>query len=127
MKNSYSPATPATQVRRLLPVASPLEVETLLFMFVSALDVILTYYLLCHPEVHFIETNPLARYFIYGWGLKGMVLFKSVLVGSVILMCQVIARERMDLARGVLNFGTGIVTLVVVYSVSLICRYILLA
>ena len=50
--------------------------EMLRFVLVSTLDVFMTYVLLRQPGGRFMESNPIARYFIYGWGVKGMVGFK---------------------------------------------------
>lgn len=94
----------------------PLEFEMLAFIFVSALDFLMTAHLLCHPDINFVESNPLAVVFINHWGLKGMLWFKIGTVAVVIGICQIIFRERPKLAQRVLNLGTGTVGSVVVYS-----------
>jgi hypothetical protein len=85
----------------------------------SALDFCMTYILLLHPEIHFVESNPIALFFLNHWGLKGLLLFKLVIVGMVAAICQVIARHNLNLARRVLYLGTAVVSGVVVYSVLL--------
>jgi hypothetical protein len=100
-----------------------LEVETLVYFIVNALDVWMTYLLLTHEKFEFIEANPLARYFLYGWGAKGLVWFKVSLVGLVTLICQVIARKRPDIARRVLLMAIAIVSGVVIYSMHLFVRH----
>jgi hypothetical protein len=107
---------------RLVRHPFPLEYETALFVLASALDVIATYYLLRHPKILFVESNPIARYFIYSWGIKGMVGFKFTLVAFVAAICQIIARTDPAVARRVLHFSTLIVGAVVVYSVLLMQR-----
>lgn len=104
----------------------PLEGETGLFILASTLDVLMTYYLINHAPVAshllIVESNPLARYFMDSWGFDGVVYFKFGLVAFVSLICQVIARSRVDLARRVLYFATVLVTGVVVYSAVLMVR-----
>ena len=100
----------------------PLETETSWFLLISSLDFIMTYLLLCHPEIQFEETNPFALYFYHRWGLKGMLGFKLFMAAFVTILCQIIARKRRDLARGVLQIGTLIVGAVVIYSVCLYAR-----
>lgn len=98
----------------------PLRRETMLFVLASALDVFMTYILLSRGG--FRESNPIADYFISGWGKNGMVFFKFSLVAVVAVVTQTIALKRVDLARTLLNFGTVIVSCVVVYSLVLLLR-----
>jgi hypothetical protein len=98
----------------------PLRRETMLFVLASALDVFMTYILLNRGG--FRESNPIADYFISGWGKNGMVFFKFSLVAFVVVVTQTIALKRVDLARTLLNFGTVIVSCVVVYSLVLLLR-----
>lgn len=97
----------------------PLETETSWFVLVSALDFFVTYILLRHPEIHFVESNPVAVYFLNHWGIKGLLAFKAAVVMFVVALCQIIARHNEGLARRVLFIGTAIVSVVVVYSVYL--------
>lgn len=109
---------------RSLPLPSlRLELETIAYFFVNALDVLMTYLLLTHDKFEFIEANPLARYFLYSWGAKGLVWFKISLVALVTLNCQIIARKRPDIARRVLFLAIAIVSVVVIYSVWLFVRH----
>ena len=48
-----------------------------------------------------------------------MIYFKFALVAFVTVVAQIIARTRPRTARAVLNAGTVIVSLVVVYSINL--------
>ena len=104
----------------------PLRLETSLFVVASALDVGVTAYLLNHQQIEFGESNPVARFFLEGWGLMGMVAFKATLVAIVAITCQLIARLKLDVAKRVLYFSTLLVTAVVLYSVGLLGRETLL-
>lgn len=97
----------------------PLETETAWFVLASLLDFFMTYVMLQHQEVQFVESNPIALYFINHWGIKGLLCFKLGVVAFVSLICQVIARENLKLGRKVLFAGTAIVSIVVVYSIVL--------
>ncbi len=99
----------------------PLERETSLFIIVSALDVIMTWILLRREG--FVESNPIASYFLHGWGIKGMVYFKFALVAFITVLCQIIALKKEDVARRILQFATVLVACVVLYSFSLLLRF----
>ncbi|MEX2287719.1 MAG: DUF5658 family protein [Planctomycetaceae bacterium] len=107
--------------------ALPLERETSLFILVSAIDVFMTYILLRHEhpagEQFFYESNPFADYFFSGWGVRGMVYFKFAMVAVVTLTCQLIARERLAIARWLLLFATAVSCCVVLYSLSIFLRH----
>lgn len=100
-----------------------LERETLVYFVVNALDVLMTYLLLTHDQMEFVEANPLARYCLYSWGPKGMVWFKVALVALVTLNVQLIARKRPDIAQRVLYVAITIVSGVVIYSLVLFVRH----
>jgi hypothetical protein len=63
-----------------------------------------------------VESNPIAQYFISGWGTLGLVWFKLAMVTIIVLVAQVIATKRPVVARFVLNGATLFVGCVVVYS-----------
>lgn len=110
----------------LLRNGVPLERETGLFVLASSFDVLMTWYLLFYGGTHgrtwFVESNPIPRYFLYSWGFDALVYFKFALVAVVAVICQVIARRKIDVARRVLNFATLLVTGVVVYSIVLMVQ-----
>ncbi|MFQ5732691.1 MAG: DUF5658 family protein [Planctomycetaceae bacterium] len=102
----------------------PLEKETCWFLLVNVLDFFATYVLLLTVKGS-RETNPIASWFIEGWGeLRGMLAYKLSMVAFVCIVVQLIALKRLDLARYVLWFGIIIVSGVVVYSVVLLLRAI---
>ncbi|MGQ0637113.1 MAG: DUF5658 family protein [Planctomycetaceae bacterium] len=129
MKEAYSAGrTSASSLRDLIVRFSvPLEFETLLFAVVSSLDLLFTWQLLTHETetsaFAFVESNPLAEYFLCGWGFSGLAFFKFSLVGVVAVVCQVIARRKIDVARRLLRFGTLAVFAVVAYSATLLIQH----
>jgi hypothetical protein len=104
-----------------------LDRESLLFVCFSALDLLMTWLLLTHQgpadHISFVESNPIARYFLYSWGFDGLIGFKIATVSFVIAICQVIAFQRRDVARRLLQFATIAAMSVVVYSVLLMVRH----
>ena len=102
--------------------------ETLVFFLASGLDFLLTRFLLlgfgsANRIGHISEANPVARYILYHWGFDGLVIFKASMVLLVAVICQIIAVQRIDLARRVLVFATIAVLGVVMYSVQMIVRH----
>jgi hypothetical protein len=109
--------------RKSLLSDAALQQELLRFVLVSVLDVFMTYILLRQPGDRFVESNPIARYFIYGWGVKGMVYFKLSLVALVCVISQVVVRRRPLVAKWLLNGATLVVAGVVIYSLMLLVRH----
>ncbi len=108
-------------IRRTLP----LESETTRFILVSVLDIVMTYMVIRYShegrtELKIGEGNPIPAMFISRWGIPGMVAFKMVIVALVTVLAQVIARYSVRKARFMLNFGTVIVSCVVLYSLWLL-------
>ena len=103
----------------------PLELETLRFVLVSTLDIVMTYLVIRYSEegrtsAVIGEGNPLPAFFIDRWGMPGMVAFKIALVTIVVALSQVVCRFSRMKARFMLNFGTVLVALVVLYSLWLL-------
>jgi hypothetical protein len=95
--------------------------ELTLYVVVSGLDFVATQALLQHDGVvRFGEANPVARYFLYSWGPRGMLWFKAALTVLVCVISQVVAVRRPQAARRLLEFGTLAVTLVLLYSAWLL-------
>jgi hypothetical protein len=85
-----------------------------LYLVVSALDFVATKALL--DLGGFREANPIALYFLYGWGPRGLLYFKAAVTGLVCVISQIVARKRERTAQFILEFGTLVVTLVLLYS-----------
>ena len=104
----------------------PLERETTWFIFVNALDVFMTYLLFRYCGAsetrREVETNPIAALFYDRRNMQGMVYFKFAMVAFVTVIAQIIARQRVEVARKVLNLGTVIVSGVVIYTLILLLR-----
>lgn len=97
--------------------------EVLRFVLVSTLDIFMTYVLLRQPGGQFVESNPIARYFIYGWGVKGMVGFKLSMTALVCIISQIVYQRRPLVAKWLLNGATLVVAGVVVYSLMLMLKH----
>lgn len=98
----------------------PLETESSWFVLANFLDGVLTWLLLRRPG--FVESNPIARYFLHHWGVAGMNYFKLAVVFFVLLIAQVVAHYNYQSARFLLVVGTGVVAIVVAYSMLLMSR-----
>jgi hypothetical protein len=98
----------------------PLEQETTWFIFVNVLDIFLTY--LIYQGKAGTEGNPIARFFLYSWGFKGLIYFKCSMVAFVVVLAQIIAAKKVETARRMLNLGTLIVTCVLFYSLSFLLK-----
>ncbi len=120
---SSSPPNSVWNVLFRLPV--PLQRQSSLFLIVSVLDVMMTYILLADvggvtgPSV-FYESNPVARYFLEGWGVRGIVYFKFAMVAVVEAIAHVVAIKNVAIGRRLLEFGTLVVSIVVIYSMLLL-------
>jgi Domain of unknown function (DUF5658) len=103
----------------------PLQRESALFLLASVLDVMMTYLMLWdvpEPEgrVMFYESNPVARWFLKDWGLTGIIAFKFTMVAVVEVIAHIVALRQLQVGRRLLEFGTIVVSLVVLYSMYLL-------
>lgn len=101
--------------------------ETIRYVFVSALDLFMTFLLLYASESGWtqriiFESNPVADYFYGAWGIRGLIYFKFAVVALVVIIAQIIAAHRPKTARGLLNAATVVVFAVIVYSTILFVR-----
>ena len=101
------------------------ESATTLFILVSALDVFMTYLMV--TQGRFVESNPVAAFFLHRWGLKGLIYFKFAVTAFVCVLTQVIGSKRPETAKRVLQLSTVIVSAVVCYSVWLVLQHGLFA
>jgi hypothetical protein len=105
-----------------------LQRESSLFLIVSVLDVLMTSLLLedltgATGRTIFYESNPVARFFLEGWGLRGIVYFKFATVGLVEVIAHLVAMKKVAVARRLLEFGTLVVSVVVIYSMLLLVTH----
>ncbi len=96
----------------------PLETETSIFIMMNVLDFVTTWFMLTHGNAggHFFESNPIARFFLDHWGVRGLLIFKMGIVAFVCVISQIVATRRESSARFLLIAGTLAVTAVVIYS-----------
>ena len=109
------------RLRKIVGGELPLETETCRFVLTSLLDLFMTFLLLYFSNRGMmrnvvVESNPVARYFISGWGTMGLVWFKIAMVTLILLATQAIALRRPVVAQLVLNGATLFVGSVVAYS-----------
>jgi hypothetical protein len=69
-----------------------------------------------------VESNPLARWVIGHWGVKGMFVFKLLMVVLICSIAEFVGRFHPRIARTLLIGGTIVVGAVVVYSFFLLRR-----
>ena len=112
---------PAKTTAAGIPLADLIRLpqETLILCVVSTLDVVMTCFLLSRGDLKFTESNPVAQYFLYRWGITGMAYFKSGMTIFVCVITQIVSRKNLNLARQVLGLATVIIVGVVIYSVWL--------
>jgi hypothetical protein len=126
MSDSLSQHKPEVNLwRAIFRRPLPLQRESALFLIVSVLDVMMTYLLLaCMSETEgrqmFYESNPVARFFWDGWGVSGIVYFKFLMVAVVEVIAHIVAIQKVNVARRILEFGTLAVSIVVIYSMLLL-------
>lgn len=95
------------------------------FVFLSALDVMLTY-LILHPvlfprDLHMTESrgaeaNVVANWFIQRFDVPGMVVFKFVLVVMVVVFCEIIGRYKDQTGRRLAEWAVAITSIPVIVA-----------
>lgn len=115
------------RLRKIVGGELPLETETCRFVLTSLLDLFMTFLLLYFSNRGMmrnvvVESNPVARYFISGWGTLGLVWFKIGMVTLIVLVAQIIATRRPSVAQFTLNGATLFVGSVVAYSALLLIQ-----
>lgn len=73
---------------------------------------------------NFYESNPVARYFLDHWGVKGLLYFKMAVVAFVCVIAQIVATKREASGRFLLIVGTIVVSAVVIYSLRLFLQHV---
>ena len=92
-------------------------VEYVLFVIMSAMDIVLTWVIL---QAGGRELNPIARWVIEQHGLNGMMAFKFAMVLLVVILCESIARRQMRTGRVVMWVSVLVTGAVVSWSGGLL-------
>lgn len=88
------------------------------FVFVSSMDIILTWFILYLLEGR--EVNPIAEAVIANFGLPGAIGFKFAIMLFVIVMCEIVGREKDETGRMLSRIAVIISSVPVVWSTLLI-------
>ncbi len=104
------------------------ETEVSWFVLASALDVALTFLVLHYSNsgmTHgtFVESNPVAQWFIIHWGFRGMAGYKLLMTLIVVVIAEFVGRQKPTVARMLLWGGTIMVAAVVIQSVRLLLAH----
>jgi hypothetical protein len=92
------------------------------FVFFSALDIMLTWAILRRGGR---EVNPIANEIIEMWGLAGAIIFKFSLTVLVVIVCEVVARKRHEMAQRLAFAAVIISAMPVAWSMALLLRHTL--
>jgi hypothetical protein len=87
------------------------------FVFVSALDVMLTWVIL-HTGGR--EANQLAAMVLERFGLEGLVVFKFVLVILVIAICEILGRKNLQTGRRLASWAVALTCVPLFVAVALL-------
>ncbi len=104
------------------------ETEVSWFVLASALDVALTFLVLHYSNNDltrgtFVESNPIAQWFISHWGFRGMAGYKLLMTLIVVVIAEFVGRQKPLVARMLLWGGTFVVASVVMHSVRLLLAH----
>ena len=112
------------RVRRLFSAPLVLEHETALFLLVNLLDFLMT--ALVVQRHGFREANALPRAVLQLYGMRGLLIYKFLLVTVISLLCQVIAIHRPGTAKLLLNTATALLSLIVIRTLVILLQAVLL-
>jgi hypothetical protein len=93
--------------------------KLLLFAFLTAADLLMTWHLIDLPSGRVYEWNPVASAWLGSFGWVGLVAFKSLAMVDVMLACIVLSLRRPRLGGGILNAACAATGMVVLYSCCL--------
>jgi hypothetical protein len=104
------------------------ETELSWFVLASALDVALTFLVLHYSNsgmtrTPIVESNPVAQWFIAHWGFRGMVGYKLIMTLIVVVIAEVVGRQKPLVAKMLLWGGTIVVGAVVIHSLRLLLAH----
>jgi len=92
------------------------------FVFFSALDIMLTWAILRRGGR---EVNPVADQIIDMWGLTGAILFKFSLTMLVVIVCEVVGRQRLSTGTWLATTAMVVSAIPVLYSLVLLMMHTL--
>lgn len=98
-----------------------LESEIAWLILLSIMDIFLTWSLLSKGP-QFVESNPLAAWVFRRYNIAGMVAYKFLLIGAVVVIAELVERVKPGRGRFVLRVGIVAAAAVVIYSVMLNLR-----
>jgi DNA-directed RNA polymerase subunit RPC12/RpoP len=110
-------------VRAGVGESSLLERESLGLIALSAADLLVTYALLRQGPA-FYESNPVAQWFFLRWNIAGMALFKFGTIGAVVVIGEIVERNRPGWGRGLLLVSCLATAAVVVYGLRLLIGHV---
>lgn len=90
-----------------------------LFLVLSAIDLLMTMWLLHHPSEAVYEANPVAAWVLARQGWLGMVVYKAIAVVLAVSLLVITARFRPHVADRLLTFSCVALLAVVSYSAVL--------
>ena len=70
-----------------------------------------------------VESNPVAQWFIGHWGFRGMAGYKLIMTLIVVVIAEIVGRQKPMVARILLWGGTIVVGAVVVHSLRLLLAH----
>ena len=85
------------------------------FVFISSLDVMLTWIIL---HLGGREVNFLANYVLQRWELIGVVVYKFALVSLIVCICEVVGHSRPQTGRALARFAVLITLLPVIIALT---------
>lgn len=94
--------------------------EYVWFVFLSSLDIMLTWAILGRGGS---EVNPVARVVIDRFGLPGAIAFKFALMIFVIVVCEVVGRRRRSTANRLIRLCIAVSALPVTWSLLLLLAH----
>ncbi len=120
--NKHAEGHPNHGWKNLFTGQLPLQNQTTTFILINCLDIFMTHRLLFKVEGA-VETNPIADFFIEKFDFNGAIGFKLLVVTVVCVIAQIVAIKKVKTAKFLLNAGSCIVGVVVVYSLLLYLRH----
>lgn len=107
--------TPTTeQMRSRASIALYPDIYTW-FIFLAAMDLFFTL-LILHPTFGAVEVNVLARWVMVNGGLNGIILYKFGLVGVIIVICEIVGRQKQPVGRKLAEWCVAVTAIPVTLS-----------